>query len=132
MEKTRWLKSFSAVLGVLIAGGPALPQSAAAPGEARKPPAAAVKWATVSVNLPADDSQFPPGKGADITGVCLICHSAEMVLRQPPLPRDTWVTEINKMRNVYGAPLPADQVDALADYLFAINGLKKPADAAAH
>jgi hypothetical protein len=45
-----------------------------------------------------------------------------MVLRQPPLTRDQWVGEINKMRSAYGAPLPADQVDRLADYLFRING----------
>jgi len=45
-----------------------------------------------------------------------------MVLRQPPLTEDVWRFEINKMRNAYGAPLPADQVDALARYLHSING----------
>jgi hypothetical protein len=45
-----------------------------------------------------------------------------MVLRQPPLTRDQWVSEINKMRSAFGAPLPADQVGRLADYLFRING----------
>jgi hypothetical protein len=42
-------------------------------------------------------------------------------LRQPPLTQDEWVGEINKMRNSYGAPLPADQVEALAKYLHGIN-----------
>ena len=65
---------------------------------------------------------FIPGDGAEITPQCLICHSAGMVLRQPPLTRDQWVGEINKMRSAYGPALPADQVGRLADYLFRING----------
>jgi hypothetical protein len=80
------------------------------------------QWSNVSVDLPTSETSFPPGDGAEITGQCLICHSAGMVLRQPPLTRDQWVGEINKMRSAYGAPLPADQVDRLADYLFRING----------
>jgi ABC-type transport system substrate-binding protein len=79
-------------------------------------------WSNVSVDLPTSETSFPPGDGAELTGQCLICHSAGMVLRQPPLTRDQWVGEINKMRTAYGAPLPADQVDRLADYLFRING----------
>jgi hypothetical protein len=80
------------------------------------------RWSNLSVDLPTSETSFPPGDGAEITGQCLICHSAGMVLRQPPLTRDQWLGEINKMRSVYGAPLPADQVDRLADYLFRING----------
>ena len=67
------------------------------------------QWSNVSVALPTSDASFPPGDGAEITPQCLICHSAGMVLRQPPLTRDQWVGEINKMRSAYGAPLPADQ-----------------------
>jgi hypothetical protein len=79
-------------------------------------------WSNLSVALPTSETSFPPGNGAELTPQCLICHSAGMVLRQPPLTRDQWVGEINKMRSAYGAPLPADQVDRLADYLFRING----------
>jgi hypothetical protein len=39
-----------------------------------------------------------------------------MVLSQPVRTEAQWKETINKMRNVYGAPLPADQVDALAAY----------------
>lgn len=81
------------------------------------------KWSKVSVDLPVGEAPFPPGNGSDIaSGQCLICHSAGMVLRQPPLTQDEWVAEINKMRNAYGAPLPPDQIEALAKYLFSING----------
>jgi mono/diheme cytochrome c family protein len=81
------------------------------------------KWAKVSVELPPSENSFPPGDGAVIAGAqCLICHSAGMVLRQPPLTQDEWVGEINKMRNAYGAPLSADQVEPLAKYLQKIVG----------
>jgi hypothetical protein len=89
------------------------------------------QWSSVSVELPTSETSFPPGDGVEITAQCLICHSAGMVLRQPPLTRDQWLGEINKMRSAYGAPLPADQVDRLADYLFRING-SSPSNTAAH
>jgi mono/diheme cytochrome c family protein len=81
--------------------------------------------AIVRVDLPASDESFPPGIGADIaSSQCVICHSAGMVLTQPPLKKDEWRAEIMKMRTVYGAPIPDDQVDGLADYLKNINGLE--------
>lgn len=77
-----------------------------------------VRWVKVSVSLPASVATFPAGDGANTaTSQCLICHSADMVLRQPALSESQWRAIINKMRTVYGAPLPADQVDALAAYL---------------
>jgi mono/diheme cytochrome c family protein len=81
------------------------------------------QWAIVTVELPANDAPFPPGIGADIaTSQCLICHSAGMVLTQPPLKKDEWRAEILKMRTAYGAPIRDDQVDALSEYLKNING----------
>ncbi|WP_350357541.1 cytochrome c [Paraburkholderia fungorum] len=78
---------------------------------------------TVSVTLPDSQHVFPPGAGAEIANSqCMICHSAGMVTRQPPLSMDIWKSEINKMRAAYGAPIPEEQVDALAKYLTAING----------
>jgi mono/diheme cytochrome c family protein len=83
----------------------------------------ASQWAIVRVELPASDETFPPGAGADIaSSQCLICHSAGMVLRQPPLTKEEWRAEIVKMRSTYGAPLPEDQVDRLSEYLVGING----------
>jgi mono/diheme cytochrome c family protein len=83
----------------------------------------AQQWAKVSVELPASQVSFPPGNGSEIANaVCLICHSAGMVLTQPPLTQDEWTVEINKMRNAFGAPLPAGQIEALAKYLLSING----------
>src|SRR5436853_48041 len=84
--------------------------------------AAAVRWTKVSIDLPSSDLVFPPGSGAEIdNGKCLSYISAGMVLRQPPLTQAQWTTEIDKMRTAYGAPLPSDQIQALAEYLHGIN-----------
>jgi mono/diheme cytochrome c family protein len=116
------------LLGIVLATGLTWPRavdSAPAVKEAAKGPIQ--KWTKVSVDLPSSQTPFPPGNGAVIANAqCLICHSAGMVLRQPPLTQDEWVGEINKMRNAYGAPLPADQVEALAKYLHGINGRLSP------
>ena len=112
------------VFGIALATGLAWPRTAdttAAVQEAAREPIP--KWAKVSVELPTSHTFFPPGNGAEIAnGQCLICHSAGMVLRQPPLTLEEWTGEINKMRNSFGAPLPADQVGVLARYLVGING----------
>src|SRR3981081_1239951 len=105
----------------LISAIPVLLGIAVATGKAATGPVP--KWTTVAVELPASEAIFPPGNGADIAnGQCLICHSAGMVLRQPPLSQDEWAGEINKMRSAYGAPIPAAQVGALARDLVGING----------
>ena len=114
----------TSVLGIALATGLSWPRTVdsepAAKAPAQRP---AQKWTKVSVELPASQALFPPGNGAVIANSqCLICHSAGMVLRQPPLTQDEWSSEINKMRNAFGAPLPADQVEALAEYLHTING----------
>jgi mono/diheme cytochrome c family protein len=112
------------LLGIALATGLAWPHAADSTAAVEKTATGPVqRWAKVTVDLPVSQTAFPPGNGADIAnGQCLICHSAGMVLRQPPLTQDEWTGEINKMRNSFGAPLPADQVEALAKYLRSING----------
>jgi mono/diheme cytochrome c family protein len=96
-------------------------------GAADSPPAKRSRvtpppWPLVKVDLPVSNTYFPAGDGADAANAqCLICHSAGMVLRQPPLTHKEWVGEINKMRNSYGALIPVDQIDSLATYLHKIN-----------
>jgi mono/diheme cytochrome c family protein len=75
-------------------------------------------WGRVTVELPTSNALYPEGEGQSIANSqCLICHSAGMVLRQPARTQAQWKETINKMRSAYGAPLPAEQVDALAAYL---------------
>ena len=108
---------------VVMASGVAWWSSAKAGTPSGKKDEASRQWAIVRVELPASDETFPPGVGADIaTSRCLICHSAGMVLRQPPLTKDEWRAEIVKMRSAYGAPMPDDQVDGLSEYLNSIGG----------
>jgi mono/diheme cytochrome c family protein len=116
--------SIPVLLGIALASGLTWPRvvlSEPAAKEATKRPLQ--KWVKVSVDLPTSQISFPPGNGSVIANAyCLICHSAGMVLRQPPLTQNEWTVEINKMRNAFGAPLPADQIEALARYLRSING----------
>jgi mono/diheme cytochrome c family protein len=117
------------LLGLALAVGLAWPRTTdSQPTAEKRISGPAQRWSKVSVLLPTSENQFPPGNGSQITAQCLICHSAGMVLRQPPLTLDEWVGEINKMRNAFGAPLPADQVDTLAKYLYTINGRHSPGD----
>jgi mono/diheme cytochrome c family protein len=109
------LRNIALISAILVLLGIALATGKAATGPVQK-------WTKVEVDLPASQAVFPPGNGADIAnGQCLMCHSAGMVLRQPPLSQDAWTGEIEKMRSAYGAPIPADQVEALARYLSALD-----------
>jgi mono/diheme cytochrome c family protein len=124
------LRNFVLISAVPVLLGIALAAGLAWPGTVNSEPAAkeavkgsVPKWVKVSVDLPASQISFPPGNGSVIANAyCLICHSAGMVLHQPPLTQDEWTGEIDKMRNAFGAPIPADQVQALAEYLRSIDG----------
>jgi cytochrome c5 len=127
------LRRIGAVLGGLVLAGTAvailgsdyLPESASAQARRQGEHVPAVHFAPLNAELPVSSVVFPPGKGSEIANAyCLMCHSAGMVLRQPALTLDEWRTEIGKMQSAFGAPIPADQVDALARYLGAINGRK--------
>jgi mono/diheme cytochrome c family protein len=116
--------SIPVLLGIALAAGLTWPRTVDSEPAAKNAAKGPVqKWVKISVDLPASQVSFPPGNGSVIANAyCLICHSAGMVLRQPPLTQDEWTGEINKMRNAFGAPLPADQVEPLAKYLQSLNG----------
>ncbi|CAB3802066.1 c-type cytochrome [Pararobbsia alpina] len=109
-------------LSILIFGAACLVLAQSAVPKPDAVPVAAVEK-TVSVTFPDSHNVFPPGAGAEIAnGQCMICHSAGMVTRQPPLSSAQWTSEVNKMREAYGAPLTEDQVAPLVKYLTKING----------
>jgi hypothetical protein len=61
---------------------------------------------------------FPGGTNASaINNNCLACHSADMVLSQPPLPKAAWEAVVRKMINVYRAPIEEADVPVIVDYL---------------
>jgi len=41
---------------------------------------------------------------------------------QPQFPRSTWLSEVNKMKDVYGAHISDEQAQRITDYLVSING----------
>jgi hypothetical protein len=104
--------------GLLVVGAPQLrAENTGSPPE-KTTARSDTHWGKVSVDLPTSLIPFPAGEGSVIANAqCLICHSAGMVLRQPTRTQEQWKETINKMRSAYGAPLPAEQVDALAAYL---------------
>jgi hypothetical protein len=79
-------------------------------GAAAPTHAAPIAFKSEAVTLPDGASQMFQGPGAEaINNNCLACHSADMVLNQPALTADAWKAEVNKMINVYKAPVaPAD------------------------
>jgi len=104
--------------GLLVVGSPQLRAESTVSSPEKTARQSDVGWGRVSVELPTSVTLFPAGDGAVIANSqCLMCHSAGMVLRQPARTQDQWKATINKMRSAYGAPLPAEQVDALAAYL---------------
>ncbi len=81
---------------------------------------------SLKVTLPTSTARFPAGAGADVAEAnCLACHSVGMILNQPVMPRAAWEAEVNKMRNVYKAPVEASSVAAITDYLTSIKGPKQ-------
>ena len=79
---------------------------------------------SVTVTYPTSTRVFL-GAGADaINASCVTCHSAGMVLAQPPLSKAEWTVEVAKMRKVYGAPVAETDVPAIVDYLAALKSGK--------
>jgi hypothetical protein len=82
--------------------------------------AAAPAFKPMSFDLPPDAAVFPDGPNVKtVSQNCLACHSADMVLDQPLLPRATWAAEVTKMRNVYKAPIGDTDAALIVDYLAA-------------
>jgi len=76
-----------------------------------------------TVVMPHDEPVFPPGPGRDeFVTACVVCHSPRYITMQPRFSRSTWLSEVNKMKDVYGAHISDEQALKITDYLFSING----------
>jgi mono/diheme cytochrome c family protein len=70
-----------------------------------------------------DEPVFPPGPGRDeFVTACVVCHSPRYITMQPRFSQTTWLGEVKKMKDVYGAHISDEQVLRITDYLFSING----------
>jgi hypothetical protein len=71
-----------------------------------------------SFKLPPETARLKPGPGIElVTSSCMLCHSADYISTQPRLARAAWKASVLKMQQKYGAPIPADKVDAIVEYL---------------
>ena len=76
-----------------------------------------------AIVMPHDEPAFPPGPGRDeFVAACVVCHSPRYITMQPRFPRATWLSEVKKMQDTYGAHISDEQALKIAAYLFFING----------
>ena len=56
--------------------------------------------------------------GREKAQVCVACHSVDYIpMNSRFLDKAGWTGSVNKMINVFGAPIAKDDVDAIASYL---------------
>ncbi len=97
------------------------PTSPAAATSAYSP--ATVKGTVRSIVLPQSDVGLPAGPHQkEFVVACTTCHSARLVLNQPPFPRAKWGEIVKKMVKVYGAPIVVEEEGPLVEYLVVIRG----------
>ena len=76
-----------------------------------------------TITMPHDEPGFPPGAGREeFVAACVVCHSPRYITMQPRFSRTTWLSEVKKMKDVYGAHISEDQVQKITEYLVFING----------
>ena len=77
-----------------------------------------------TIELPVSNRVFPgESAGAKAANAyCLMCHSDGMVATQPTLSKAAWLVEVEKMKGAFKAPIPADQVPVIAEYLAELKG----------
>ena len=81
------------------------------------PLAAAAK----EIELPEDGISWQPSPLPGFEAVrkhCSGCHSAHYAAYQPPTtPRGYWEAQVKRMKAVFKAPVPEDQLPLIVDYL---------------
>ena len=77
---------------------------------------------SVKIDL-SNPGPYFTGEGSDpVNANCTACHSAEMVLTQPPLSKAAWQGEVTKMAKVYKASLDEKDIPAIVEYLSKTRG----------
>jgi hypothetical protein len=89
--------------------------------------AATVNGNVRSIVLPRMEVELPAGPHQkEFVVACTTCHSAHLVLNQPPFAGDKWSGIVKKMVKTYGAPIAVEGEPALVEYLTAIRGKPQP------
>jgi hypothetical protein len=65
------------------------------------------------------------GPGKEKAQACVACHSLDYIpMNSRFLDKAGWTASVNKMINVFGAPIAKEDVDAIAAYLAEYYGRK--------
>ena len=73
-----------------------------------------------SIQLPHFQSNLPEGSGREAFALaCLSCHSTTYVTMQPSLSAAKWEEVVDKMTKVYAAPIAAQQIPQIVQYIMA-------------
>ncbi|MBW8843454.1 MAG: cytochrome c, class I [Burkholderiales bacterium] len=83
-----------------------------------------------SITLPPDGIQLKasalPGY-AKAQASCVACHSAEYMAYQPPTAaRPYWDAMVKRMKTVFKAPVPDEDMAVIVDYLVKTYGNEQP------
>ena len=80
---------------------------------------AAASAFAVTIDLPKETTQLKDAPGVDLVQrTCSVCHSYDYIVIQPPgKPHAFWKAEVEKMKKVYGASIPDEQIEPIAQYL---------------
>jgi len=67
---------------------------------------------------PVSTADLVAGDGSqEVRIYCGSCHSPGYITMQPPLPAETWESEVNKMKKTFGATIPDDSAQKIILYL---------------
>ncbi len=62
--------------------------------------------------------QLKDGPGKEQAMQCIACHSLDYIqMNSRFLDKAGWTASVNKMINAFGAPIPKEDVEAIAAYL---------------
>ena len=79
-----------------------------------------------TIVLPPEQVALQPGKGQDkVLEHCAVCHSPDYIPMQPRGTKAQWTATVQKMIRLYGAAIPEDTAQAIAEYLFTNYGSEK-------
>ena len=90
--------------------------------------AGAASMAGMEITLPQETARLEasPLPGYELaTTHCYTCHSTDYLRYQPSMPRAAWKASVMKMQKTFGAQIPEDAVDPIAEYLAKTYGAER-------
>jgi cytochrome c5 len=117
------------IIGVLMVSAMALAAHSQAPSKGAAKPAAKEGPGQVQhITLPQYSGEITPGPNVQVYEKdCLICHTARYVSMQPRFSKAVWQSEVKKMVDAYGAPIPEADQALIVEYLVAVKGVEASA-----